>query len=36
MIVYVCTKFNENIIGGIKVVEQAQFSKEIFQRGISP
>ena len=34
MMVYTCTKFHENILQGIKVVEQTQFSNEKFQRGI--
>ena len=33
---YICTKFHENILEGIKVIEQTQFSKEKFQRGIIP
>ena len=33
-LVYICTKFHENILDGIKVIEQTQFSKEKFQRGI--
>ena len=36
MIVYSNTKFHENILVGIKVIEQTQFSKEKFQRGIIP
>ena len=36
MMVYICTKFHENILEGIKVKEQTQFSKEKFQRGIIP
>ena len=28
MMVYICTKFHENILEGIKVIEQTQFSKE--------
>ena len=35
-LVYICTKFHENILVGIKVKEQTQFSKEKFQRGIIP
>ena len=29
-----CTKFHENILGGIKIIEQTRFSLKIFQRGI--
>ena len=36
MVVYICTKFHENILEGIKVREQTQFSKEKFQGGIIP
>ena len=35
-LVYIRTKFHENILDGIKVKEQTQFSKEKFQRGIIP
>ena len=30
-LVYICTKFHENILVGIKVIEQTQFSKENFE-----
>ena len=30
------TKFHENILEGIKVIERTQFSFEKFQRGIIP
>ena len=36
MVTYICTKFNENILDFIKVIERTQFSKEKFQRGIIP
>ena len=29
-----CTKFHENNLDDIKVIEQTRFSLEIFQRGI--
>ena len=31
---YICTKFHENILNGIKVIQQTRFSLEILQRGI--
>ena len=34
MMFYICTKFHDNIIDGIKDIEQKTFSLEIFQRGI--
>ena len=34
--VYICTKFQENIFEGIKVIEQTQFSKETFPRRVIP
>ena len=34
MLLYICTKFHENILDGIKVIEQTRFSLEKFQRGI--
>ena len=34
MLLNICTKFHENILEGIKVIEQTRFSLEIFQRGI--
>ena len=30
----ICTKFHENILVSIEVIEQTRFSLEIFQRGI--
>ena len=33
-LVYICTKFHENILVGIIVIEQTQFSQEKFRRGI--
>ena len=34
MMVYICTKFHENILEGIKVIEQTlQFSKENNPKG---
>ena len=35
MLVYICTKFHENIPEGIKVIEQTRFSLEKFQRRVS-
>ena len=35
MVVYICTKFHENILDGIKFIERTRFSQEIFQRGYS-
>ena len=34
VLIYVCTKFNENIHDGIKVIQQTRFSLETLQRGI--
>ena len=34
MVVYICIKFHENILGGIKFIQRTQFSLEKFQRGI--
>ena len=34
MLLYICTKFHENILDGIKVIEQTRFSSEKFQRVI--
>ena len=34
MMLYICTKFNENIFDGFKVKERTRFSYERFQRGI--
>ena len=31
---YICTKFHENILDGIKVIQQTRFSIENFQRSI--
>ena len=31
-LVYICTKFHENILDRIKVIEGTQFSKEKIQR----
>ena len=31
--VYICTKFHENILVGIKVIVQTQFSKEKNSKG---
>ena len=36
MVAYICTKFHENILDGIKVIEWTQFLYEKFQRGIIP
>ena len=33
---YIFTKFHENIINGIKIIERTRFSYEKFQRGIIP
>ena len=35
-LVYICTKFHENILNGIKVIERTQFTQEKFRRGIIP
>ena len=34
MVVYICTKFHENILDGIKAIEKTVFPSEKFQRGI--
>ena len=34
MVLYICTKFHENILDDIKVPEQRRFPLEKFQRGI--
>ena len=34
MMLYICTKFHENILDGNKVIGQTRFSSDIFQRGI--
>ena len=34
MVVHICTKFNENILDSIKIIEWTQLSYEKFQRGI--
>ena len=36
MVAYICTKFQENILDGIKVIEWTQFLYEKIQRGIIP
>ena len=36
MMVYICTKFHENILKGIKVIERTIFSGKKFQRDIIP
>ena len=36
MVVYISTKFHENILGGIKVIERTWFSSEKNQRVIIP
>ena len=36
MVVYIWTKFHENILDGIKVIERTRFSWEKFQWGIIP
>ena len=33
MLLYICTKFRENILNGIKVIEQTRFSLEKYQKG---
>ena len=34
MMVYICKKFHENILHGIKVIERTRFQSEKFQRAI--
>ena len=34
MVVYISTKFHENILDGVKVIERTRFLSEKFQRGI--
>ena len=34
MMLYICTKLNENIFDDVKVKERTRFSYERFQRGI--
>ena len=34
MVVYISTKFHENILHGIKVIERTQFPSEKFKRAI--
>ena len=34
MLLYICTKFHENILDDIKVIEQIRFPLEKIQRGI--
>ena len=36
MVVYICTKFHENILDGIKVIERTRVSEEKFHRDIIP
>ena len=36
VVVHICTKFHENILDGIKVMEWTRFSYEKLQRGIIP
>ena len=36
MVVYICTKFHENILEDTKVIERTRFSQEKFQRAIIP
>ena len=36
MVVYISTKFHENILDSIKVIERTQFSQEKFLRAIIP
>ena len=36
MVVYIFTKFHENILAGFKAIEQTQFSYEKFQMAIIP
>ena len=36
MVVYISTKFHENILHGIKVIERTRFPSEKFQRAIIP
>ena len=33
MVIYICTKFHENILDGIKVIERTHFSEEKIRRG---
>ena len=35
-VVYICTKFHENTLDCIKVIERTRFSWEKFQRGVIP
>ena len=34
MLLSICSKFHENILDAIKVIEQTRVSLEFFQRGI--
>ena len=34
--VYICTKYHENILDGMEVIEPTRFSLQKFQRGIIP
>ena len=36
MMVYICTKYHENILDGMKDIERTRFSLEKLQRGIIP
>ena len=36
VILYICAKFHENILNGIKVIEQARFLYGKLQMGIIP
>ena len=36
MMVHICTKFHENILDGIEVIERTPCSYQIFQRDIIP
>ena len=36
MMVYICTKFHENVLDSIKVIEQTRFLFKKFPRGIIP
>ena len=35
-VVYICTKFHENILDGIKVIERTEFTLEKIRWGIIP
>ena len=36
MVVYICTKFHENILDGIKLIERTRFSLEKISKGHNP